>query len=101
MEETHTHRMFRKLRNLPHMAQMREVLYNDNGDISGLSMERYKTFFFFTLLILELSTHTHSLLLQISNYFETIYSCSLTPSIIRVSKIRCDLPNVDLYEDNS
>jgi hypothetical protein len=32
--------MCRKLRNLPHMAQMREVLFNDNGDVAGLSMER-------------------------------------------------------------
>ncbi|KAG0173749.1 Histone acetyltransferase kat2b [Apophysomyces sp. BC1015] len=32
-----------KLRNLPHMAQLREILYNENGDIAGLSMERYQT----------------------------------------------------------
>lgn len=32
--------LFRKLKNLPHMAQMKEVLYNDNGDVTGLSMER-------------------------------------------------------------
>ncbi|KAK4509586.1 uncharacterized protein ATC70_007939 [Mucor velutinosus] len=32
-----------KLRNLPHMAQMREILFNDNGDVAGLSMERYQT----------------------------------------------------------
>lgn len=31
---------FRKLRNLPHMAQLREVLYNDEGDVVGLSLER-------------------------------------------------------------
>ena len=30
----------RKLRNLPHMAQMREILFNDNGDIAGLSMTK-------------------------------------------------------------
>ncbi|KAF7731019.1 Histone acetyltransferase kat2b [Apophysomyces ossiformis] len=32
-----------KLKNLPHMAQLREILYNENGDIAGLSMERYQT----------------------------------------------------------
>ncbi|CAO3594116.1 unnamed protein product [Absidia cylindrospora] len=42
-----------KLRNLPHMAQLREVLYNDNGDITGLSMERYQT-------TLKHYTHAHS-----------------------------------------
>ncbi|KAF7727090.1 hypothetical protein EC973_008053 [Apophysomyces ossiformis] len=30
-----------KLRNLPRMAQIKEVLYNDEGDIVGLSMDRY------------------------------------------------------------
>ncbi|CEG79110.1 Putative Serine/threonine protein kinase [Rhizopus microsporus] len=42
-----------KLRNLPHMAQVREVLYNDNGDVAGLSMERYHT-------TLKQYTHVHS-----------------------------------------
>ncbi|OBZ90449.1 hypothetical protein A0J61_01502, partial [Choanephora cucurbitarum] len=32
-----------KLKNLPHMAQMRDVLFNDNGDVAGLTMERYQT----------------------------------------------------------
>ncbi|KAG1469122.1 hypothetical protein G6F56_003443 [Rhizopus delemar] len=42
-----------KLRNLPHMAQVREVLYNDNGDITGLSLERYQ-------ITLKQYTHVHS-----------------------------------------
>ncbi|KAI8071491.1 hypothetical protein BC940DRAFT_270275 [Gongronella butleri] len=42
-----------KLRNLPHMAQLREILHNDNGDIVGLSMERYQT-------TLKQYTHVHS-----------------------------------------
>ncbi|KAI8982586.1 hypothetical protein BDB01DRAFT_851079 [Pilobolus umbonatus] len=42
-----------KLRNLPHMAQMKEVLYNDNGDVAGLSMERYQ-------ITLKQYTHVHS-----------------------------------------
>ncbi|KAI8387285.1 hypothetical protein BD560DRAFT_344516 [Blakeslea trispora] len=32
-----------KLKNLPHMAQMKDVLFNDNGDVAGLTMERYQT----------------------------------------------------------
>ncbi|KAI9316173.1 hypothetical protein BX666DRAFT_1948099 [Dichotomocladium elegans] len=31
-----------KLKNLPHMAQLVEVLYNDEGDVVGLSLERYQ-----------------------------------------------------------
>ncbi|KAI8373132.1 uncharacterized protein BYT42DRAFT_548117 [Radiomyces spectabilis] len=42
-----------KLKNLPHMAQMREVLFNDSGDVAGLSMERYQT-------TLKQYTHVHS-----------------------------------------
>ncbi|ORX46516.1 kinase-like protein [Hesseltinella vesiculosa] len=42
-----------KLRNLPHMAQLCEILHNDNGDIVGLSMERYQT-------TLKQYTHAHS-----------------------------------------
>ncbi|KAI9360751.1 hypothetical protein BD770DRAFT_341829 [Pilaira anomala] len=42
-----------KLRNLPHMAQMKEVLFNDNGDVAGLSMERYQ-------ITLKQYTHVHS-----------------------------------------
>jgi serine/threonine protein kinase len=42
-----------KLRNLPHMAQAREILFNDNGDVAGLSMERYQT-------TLKQYTHVHT-----------------------------------------
>ncbi|KAI7868316.1 hypothetical protein BDF14DRAFT_581658 [Spinellus fusiger] len=42
-----------KLKSLPHMAQIKAVIYNDNGDIAGLSMERYQT-------TLKQYTHVHS-----------------------------------------
>ncbi|KAI9031667.1 hypothetical protein CLU79DRAFT_830929 [Phycomyces nitens] len=42
-----------KLKNLPHMAQMKAIIYNNNGDIAGLSMERYQT-------TLKQYTHVHS-----------------------------------------
>ncbi|KAI8142561.1 hypothetical protein BJV82DRAFT_145681 [Fennellomyces sp. T-0311] len=42
-----------KLRNLPHMAQMKEIIYNDDGDVMGLTMERYQE-------TLKQYTHVHS-----------------------------------------
>ncbi|RCI04206.1 histone acetyltransferase [Rhizopus stolonifer] len=79
-----------KLKNLPHMAQMREVLYNDNGDVAGLSMERYQT-----TLKQYAHVHSHHRLTAYQKY-DVIYQMLICMKIIH----EAGLAHRDLSEVN-